>query len=376
MKIGLICPYNIFKGGGVQEYVTGIRDGLTKAGHSAYIITPQPRGYKGPKIPGLIMLGGSTPVRAFHSYAQISASVDIEKLEEALKLYNFDILHFHEPWVPMLSRQILTRSKSINIGTFHAALGERRVSKTIERVITPYTKSQLKYLDILTAVSPTATNYLKSITSRKIYIIPNGVDTDKYKARKEVVSKPGKVILYIGRLEKRKAVNYLLRSFKLINERYNDFYLKIAGDGPQKNELIELSRELNLNNVQFLGQISEEQKINLLQTADVFCSPALYGESFGIVLLEAMASGCTIVAGANPGYEDVLTGSGQISLVNPKDSKEFARRLVMMAADENLRKFWLNWAKKEVKLYSYGNIVNNYIKLYKLALDVKHNEKT
>lgn len=374
MKIGIVCPYNIFKGGGVQEYVLGLRNGLSAAGHQAWIITPQPRDYKGPKIPGILMLGGSAPIRAFHTYAQVSASVDIDKLEEALKTYKFDILHFHEPWVPMLSRQILARSNSIHIGTFHAAMSERRTSRTLERVITPYTKSLLKHLDVLTAVSPVATNYVKSLTARKIYIIPNGIDINKYKPKKPHQSNDSfKTIFYVGRLEKRKAVDQLIKAFRLIQKYDSSYRLKIAGDGPQKSELAELSKELNLENVEFLGQIEEAEKIKLLQTSDVFCSPALYGESFGIVLLEAMAAGCVVVAGANAGYESVLSGTGQMSLVNPKDNKEFARKLIIMASNQAIRKVWLDWAENEVKYYSYDNIVSKYLMLYKLAYDKKHN---
>lgn len=374
MKIGIVCPYNIFKGGGVREYVMGLQEGLMAAGHKAYVITPQPRDYKGPKVPGIIMVGGATPIRSFHTYAQVSASVDTESLEEVLQEQNFDILHFHEPWVPMLSRQILTRSNAINIGTFHAAMSERRTSKTVEKVITPYTKSILSYLDILTAVSPVATNYAKSLTNRKIHIIPNGINTAKYKKSDEHTHqmKKTKTILYVGRLEKRKALKYLIEAFGLINQIHKQYKLEIAGEGPDKEKIQELIKERGITNVNFLGHITEDEKIKLLQTADVFCSPAYYGESFGIVLLEAMASGCVVVAGSNPGYESVMTGSGQISLVNPKDTKEFARRLLLMASDPGLRNHWLNWATAEVEKYDYANIVSQYIKLYELAYAKKH----
>ncbi|HET7673672.1 MAG TPA: glycosyltransferase family 4 protein [Candidatus Saccharimonadales bacterium] len=375
MKIGIVCPYNIFKGGGVQEYALGLRDSLVKAGHKAYIITPQPRDYDGPKVPGIIMVGGAAPIRSFHTSAQVSATVDTDSLENVLREQNFDILHFHEPWVPMLSRQILLRSDAIHIGTFHAAMSERRSSRTLERVITPYTKSILKYLDILTAVSPVATNYVKSLTHRKIYIIPNAIDLSKYKVLKKIKKDPNKrTILYIGRLEKRKAVKYLIEAFGVINSIHKQYQLIIAGEGPEKDKLEEQIKEAGITNVTFLGHIEESEKIELLQNSDVFCSPAMYGESFGIVLLEAMASGCVTVAGANAGYESVLTGSGQISLVNPKDTKDFARRLLLMASDEGLREHWLNWAKTEVEKYSYENIVNQYIKLYELAYDKKHAE--
>lgn len=374
LKIGIVCPYNIFKGGGVQEYVLGLRDGFVANGHRAYVITPQPRDYEGPKVPGIIMVGGATPIRSFHTYAQVSASVDTDNIEEVLREYNFDILHFHEPWVPMLSRQILTRSEAINIGTFHAALSERRTSRTLERVISPYTRSILRYLDVLTAVSPVATKYVSSLTDRQISIIPNGIDLAKYgKSRLKRLPHPDKkTILYIGRLEKRKAVKYLIDAFALINSIHKQYQLLIVGEGPEKERLQEQITELGVDNIQFLGHVDNDEKIRLLQTSDVFCSPALYGESFGIVLLEAMASDCVVVAGSNPGYESVMTGSGQISLVNPKDTKEFARRLLLMASDDGLRDHWHRWAKHEVQKYSYDNIVKQYIKLYELAYAKKH----
>lgn len=375
MKIGIVCPYNIFKGGGVQEYALGLRDGLMAAGHKAFVITPQPIDYNGPKVPGIIMVGGATPIRSFHTYAQVSASVDTDSLEAVLKEQNFDILHFHEPWVPMLSRQILTRSDAIHIGTFHAAMSERRTSRTVEKVITPYTKSLLGYLDILTAVSPVATNYVKSLTHRQIYIIPNGIDLKKYRKkslRPLLPHKNKKTIFYIGRIEKRKAVKNLVDAFAMINRIHRQYHLVIAGEGPEKEKIEEYIKEQKISNVKFLGHIEESEKIKLLQNSEVFCSPALYGESFGIVLLEAMAAGCVIVAGANAGYENVLTGSGQISLVNPKDTKEFARRLLLMASDTGLRNHWLDWANTEVEKYSYSNIVKQYITLYEAAYAKKH----
>lgn len=375
MKIGIVCPYNIFKGGGVQEYALGLRDGLMAAGHKAFVITPQPIDYNGPKVPGIIMVGGATPIRSFHTYAQVSASVDTDSLEAVLKEQNFDILHFHEPWVPMLSRQILTRSDAIHIGTFHAAMSERRTSRTVEKVITPYTKSLLGYLDILTAVSPVATNYVKSLTHRQIYIIPNGIDLKKYRKKSHkplLPHKNKKTIFYIGRIEKRKAVKNLVDAFAMINRIHRHYHLVIAGEGPEKEKIEEYIKEQKINNVKFLGHIEESEKIKLLQNSEVFCSPALYGESFGIVLLEAMAAGCVVVAGANAGYENVLTGSGQISLVNPKDTKEFARRLLLMASDTGLRNHWLHWANEEVEKYSYSNIVKQYITLYEAAYAKKH----
>jgi phosphatidylinositol alpha-mannosyltransferase len=377
MKIGLVCPYDIYAGGGVQEYVIALRDEFENLGCEAKIITPQPRRSKNrtaqpPK--DTIMIGGAAPFRGLETTVQVSASMYTDKLNDMLRREDFDILHFHEPWIPILSRQILSRSDTINIGTFHASMPEKsRLTKTFERVVNPYTKSILKYLDVFTAVSEPASVYLRSLSpSRQIHIIPNGINLKKYNNDSPDHKNSTKTIFYIGRLEKRKGVRYLIEAFNLLTQKDSDFQLIIAGEGPEKTKLKELVDFYGLKNVRFLGYVNEEYKKQLFRESDVFCSPALHGESFGIVLLEAMASGCAVVAGNNYGYESVMQGAGAISLVNPKDRVEFARRLHLMAKNEPLRKTWQKWAEHEVRQYSYEHVAGQYIKMFQAALKKKH----
>ncbi len=372
MKIGLVCPYNIFRSGGVQECVLALQAGITARGHEALVITPQPPNFKGPTPEGIILIGGSRPIRAARTEFDVSASVDIAALESVLASHTFDILHFHEPAVPMLSRQILSRSSAINIATFHAA-PPGRGARAIETMAIPYGKSILKYLDVLTAVSPAAAVYIKTITKRRIHIIPNGIDLSKYMFRPvKRKARATRTILYIGRLEKRKGVKYLIEAFILLQHSQPFTRLIIVGDGPERVSLEDQANEAGIRNISFLGFIDEPAKLDLLDKADVFCSPALYGESFGIVLLEAMASGCVVVAGNNPGYESVLQGRGQLSIVNPKDAREFARRLMLLSEDEGLRNVWLEWAQAEVKKYEYTKVIDQYLALYTAAYAKKH----
>ncbi len=378
MKIGLVCPYNMFGGGGVQEVVLALRDGIQARGHEAYIITPQPQGFKkGTPVPeGIILVGGGRTMVTFHTAGQVSASVDTDKLQEMLDAQQFDIIHFHEPWIPVLSRQILTRSAAINIATFHAALPDRLMTRTIERVVTPYTRSIITYLDVLTAVSPAATPYVRSLTDRHINLIANGIDLKKYTNIDAInethIQDNSKTILYIGRLEKRKGLKYLLEAFALLRKVHPEFTLNVAGNGPDRSKLESYVKDNKIEGVTFLGYIDEATKLRLLQQSTIFCSPALYGESFGIVLLEAMASGTVTVAGNNAGYEGVMRGTGQVSLVNPKDTIEFARRLALLGNDETLRAVWRKWAATEVQKYNYDRIVEQYMKLYQAAYDKKH----
>lgn len=363
MKIGLVCPYNLFKGGGVQECVLAMRAELTSRGHEVLIITFRPSSFKGRVPPHVRMLGRGRDVKSpFSTTAQISVTVDIEQVDELFENEQFDVLHFHEPWVPLLSLQLLTRSRAKNIATFHAKLPDTVMSRTIEKVITPYTKSLLKYFSAMTAVSEPAASYVRSLTSAKVQIVPNGIDLQKYKKTNEAAAS-GQTIFYIGRLEKRKGVKFLLKAVKELQKTNLKVSLVIAGDGPDRASLERYAQE-HVIPVSFMGKISEAEKLKQLHSARVFCSPAHYGESFGIVLLEAMACGLPVVAGDNPGYASVLTSVGSMSLVDPLNTLQFASKLHSLMNDETKRKAWQEWAQQNIGQYDYRQVVDKYLELY------------
>ncbi len=368
MKIGLVCPYNMFRGGGVQECVLALREELENRGHYARIISPSPTNIKNPVMKGVIFVGTAAQIKSpFHTTAQISVNVKSDALKDILNQEDFDVLHFHEPWVPILSKQILSSSSSKNIATFHAKLPDTVMTKTIEKVITPYTKSIIKDLHHLSAVSKAATDYISTLSTENIEIIPNGIDLSKYDNANK---KRNKNILFIGRLEKRKGVKYLINAFKDIDDK--KIKLIIAGDGPDRQKLQFYVKQLKIEDrVSFLGYVSEKKKLNLLSTVGLVCSPALYGESFGIVILEAMAMGVPIIAGNNPGYSSVLINEGSVSLVNPKDKLSFTKIIELMSTNQSVRNMWLSWAESEIKKYDYNIVVAMYEKLYKQALTKK-----
>ncbi len=369
MKIGLICPYSIAKGGGVKEIIFALQAELSRRGHDVYVITPQPKDFEVDPNEKIIFVGTATDFNSpTHTTIQVSAGIN-EKIDQILAEHQFDILHFHEPWIPMISAQILSRSDSVNVATFHAKLPESMMTRTIIKVVTPYTKSVLKYIDTFTAPSEAAAEYVCSLTDQPVALIPNGIDLARYKApARRSDGKKTKTIFYVGRLEQRKGVKHLLHAFRQLSQMSPDTSLIIAGDGPDRAKLEALAAELGLQNVEFIGFVTEKEKIHYLRTADLYCSPALYGESFGIVLLEAMACGLVTVAGDNPGYASVMKGLGAISLVNPQHHAEFARRLNLLLHENDLRKLWRDWAADEIGQYSYAHIVDQYEEIYKNAL--------
>lgn len=372
MRIGLVCPYHMFRGGGVQEIVMAMQSELIKRGHYVKIISPRPMDYDG-KIPDyMITLGGSVNTTAFAGTAwQWSVSVDTDAIDAMFTKEKFDVVHFHEPWVPVWSRQLVLRSPTANVGTMHARFEDTITAKTVTTTFIPYTKPMIKYFDAFTAASEAATEYFKSLSKRPIIIVPNGIDLKKFKVRPlSAVRHPKKkTILYVGRLENRKGLKYLLKAFNELAKRRKDVQLLIAGNGPDKQKLQDFVEDENIPRVTFLGFISDKEKIHLLHRSDVFCSPALYGESFGIVLLEAMATGCPIVAGDNVGYQTTMKGTGAISLVNPRDIIDFSRRLELMVFDGGLRNLWHKWADPYVEQFDYPKVVDQYLDVYNQAIE-------
>lgn len=366
MKIAIVCPYNLSMPGGVQQHVFEQAKELRELGHKVKIITPKPRGELFIKDPDIIFLGTSARFKTpQHTSVDVSISVTTEAIDELLSKEKFDIVHMHEPLVPILARQMLPRVSCPVVGTFHAAMPETVLAKSIAGSILPFVKSVTKHLNEVTAVSKAATSYVGTyVADEHIHFIPNGVDLKSYVPAKAGTKKNH--ILYVGRLEKRKGVKYLIDAYSVLHQTLPKHRLIIAGDGPDKEKLVRLVEEYGLSDkVDFLGFVTEDEKKKLLQSCALFVSPALYGESFGIVLIEAMASGAVVIGGNNAGYASVLSGRGATGLVNPLDAELFASRMQLLLADDDLRTLWLAWAAEDVKKYSYKHIVKSYEKIYK-----------
>jgi phosphatidylinositol alpha-mannosyltransferase len=367
MKIGIVCPYNMFQfAGGVQDVVVQLHHQLKNKGHQVKVITPRPRNYNSPAPQDYILLGRSAKVNTMATMVDLGFEAGTDEIDNILATEKFDIIHFHEPWVPLLSRQILARSSAVNVATFHAKSPDTLISKSLISSVVPYTKSVLKYLDALTAVSPAASEYVKNLTNRHIEIVPNGIDLNRFKFSDQ--DSNTKTILFLGRLEKRKGLEYLLDAYQLLKNKYPEVVLKIAGSGAKRKSLEKYIDQNKISDVTFLGFIPESEKVSLMTNATVYCSPAPYGESFGIVLLESMAVGTPVVAGNNAGYSGVMTGTGMLSLVNPRSTQDFAQRLELMLYNADVRKLWRQWAKQEVYKYRFENIADMYENVYKKAL--------
>lgn len=372
MKIGLVCPYNFFRHGAVQKLVMVLDAELTLRGHDVRVITPRPRDYHGDPPERMIFAGQSakwnTPLK---TTLEVGMTLETDGLEDMLEAEHFDLIHVHEPEVPILGAQIATRATCPIVATFHATFPDTAMGRTIEFFRPALARSIFKNIAVMTAVSDSAARFVREWSELPVQIVPNYVDITYFKPKMDLKVQKAPTVLYIGRLEKRKGVRYLLKAFKELAETDKKVKLIIAGEGPEREKLEFWVRENNVPRVKFLGAVNEATKLKLLHQATLFCSPALYGESFGIVLLEAMAANIPIVAGDNPGYACVMKDRGLLSLVNPKDTMEFARRLEVMLHDQDVRKLWLDWAKEDIKQYDFKRVIDLYENVYHKAAKVK-----
>ena len=367
MKIGIVCPYDIFRGGGVQEHVLAQAEELRKRGYVVKILTPRPLSVKTIAPKDVIFAGKSAKVKTpIKTTLELGASFGRDTIDEILINEDFDILHVHEPEVPFMGAQVISKARCPIVATFHAIHPDTPMSWTIEAFRIPYSRSIFSNLTEITAVSEVAADFVRERTGRRVSIIPNGINLDKYSKVKNLGSSSRKTknILYVGRLEKRKGVKYLLRAFAKLSEKDDKVKLIIAGDGSDREKLEDWVKHNNIKRVEFLGFVTDKQKLALFTKADLFCSPALYGESFGIVLLEAMAMGVVTVAGNNDGYKGVMQDTGQLSIVDPTRISEFADRLGYLLNDEAVRRLWLDWSSEYVKQFDYKFVVDKYVELY------------
>ncbi len=377
MRIGIVSPYYMHCFGGVQTLIMDLQRLLIERGHEVLIIAPKPRLDESLESTpeGVILLGVSTEINfrnPFHTTFPLAAS-NRRIVADFLKDQNFDVLNIHEPWMPLLPYQILQEATCPIVGTTHARWPRSWFNKSLEKVRTPYFKLVLSKLDKITAVSSVAAKNVSLVDEEaEVQIIPNAIDFKNYKKSIEKLQKPidRPYMLYLNRLERRKGPHLLLKAYRQYVDQtaFEPLPLIIAGSGPQADSLSSYTARHHLDDlVSFEGYVSNERKLELFANAHLYISPAAFGESFGIVLLEAMAANLPLVAGNNEGYQTVLKDDGAESLINPRRKDSFALALDRFCNDDELRLKWSKWAGVEIKKYDYSLIVDQYEECFKEA---------
>ncbi len=372
MKVGLISFHSFLQPGGVKRHVLGLYKEFKKRGIKVKIIVPRrsPEEKYGKDI---IIMGTSISLPAVGTQGDFCIYFNPFALNSFLKKEKFDVLHFHNVGFPS-SIQVLEMSNALNILTFHANLEKSNIIKNFPQIRDFANRIAEWKIDGIIGVNPLNLRFFKKFNGPK-KVIPNGIDLEEFNPKVSKLKKfsDGKInILFLGRIEERKGLIYLLKAYKILEKKYSNtdspLRLIVGGDGPLKDYCQNWTLKNNFKNVVFEGAIKEKDVPSYYRTCDIYCSPAIYGESFGIVLIEAMASGIPVVAFANTGYRTVLEkGKGKRFLVKPRDYKTLAKKLEILIKNPGLRQEMGDWGLKEAQKYSWPKIADQVLAFYELA---------
>ncbi|MFL5680741.1 MAG: glycosyltransferase family 4 protein [Chloroflexota bacterium] len=335
MKIGLVSPYVYPLPGGVTEHVRYLYENLRLRGHDVRIITSS-HGLQRSSEGDVIRVGKGFSMPANGSVGTVTLSPRYpSQVKQMLERERFDLLHFHEPFVPFLSLVLLRESTSVNIATFHAYAGFSPSYEFGKRMLGGYANR----LHGRIAVSAAARHFIDRFFPGDYKVIPNGVDVDRYRKAVPLArwQDGTRNLLFVGRHEPRKGLLELLKAYRILRKTGCDCRLLVVGSGPQEREARRYVMTRRLGGVEFLGRVSDDEKAQLFKTADVYVSPATGGESFGIVLLEAMAAGTAVVCSDIHGYKGVVRRGREGLLVPPRKPKALAGALATLLANDELR---------------------------------------
>jgi len=328
MRVGLVCPYTWEVPGGVREHISGLAEALMDLGHEVSVIAPADDDAKLPSY--VVPAGRAVPVPYNGSVARLAFGfVSAGRVRRWLKEGNFDVLHVHEPAAPSLSLLACWVADGPIVATMHAAMPRSRALHAAQ----PILASALEKITGRIAVAEAARNTLVVHLGGDAVLIPNGINVSRFEKAEPLPGFPGTggTLGFLGRMdEARKGLDILLAAFSLMAAERPQLRLLIAGRG-DADEALEQVPAAFRNRVILLGQVSDADRVRMLHSVDVFCAPNTGGESFGYVLVEAMAAGAPIVASDIDAFRQVLRGgeAGELfSVGRPAGLAEAAGRLL------------------------------------------------
>lgn len=378
LKIALVSPYDYPYPGGVTEHIGALDEHLRALGHDTRIIAASSAGEDELGDHVIKVSSAITPVETGGSRARVSYAPQVfQRVKKILREENFDIVHVHEPTVPMLSVAVLRHSHAINVGTFHAY----RESNSAYDLMRPLLLRVFNRLDGRIFVSNAARDFVTRYFPGESVVIPNGIDIARFSAP-DLQPLPqfddGKAnILFVGRLDERKGFRHLLRAFPHIQEKFPAVRLIVVGafDQSDKTPFVRYARTHNLKDIHFVGRVSPEELPRYYRTATIFCAPSTGSESFGIVLLEAMAAGVPIIASDIPGYRGVLEDEHAGLLIPPNDEQALARAAIELLQSPMPRAQMRERGKRVAVKYDWDIIARRVLDYYHQLISLHHAER-
>jgi len=373
LKIGLVSPYDFSHPGGVTEHIKHLSAELRMRGHGVKLMAPA----SGEIPPDLeedfargdfYRVGRAFPIPANGSIARITLSFHLARfINRVLEREKFDIIHFHEPLMPALPVTVLRASKTCNVGTFHAYAKSSYAYYYTQRLVRRY----FRKLHGLIAVSDPAREFVSQYFPGDYRVVPNGVDVARFSQSVAPIKelRDDKVnLLFVGRFEQRKGLGVLLRAYVNLKQRLPQLRLIVVGDGRMRRGYERFIAANDIADIVMAGRVGEDELPRYYATADIFCAPNTGKESFGLILLEAMAAGLPVVATDIPGFAQVIRTGRNGILVRRDDPLGLASAINLLVNDLELRDRLAQQARRSAQGYAWKKVADQVEQVYGEAL--------
>jgi phosphatidyl-myo-inositol alpha-mannosyltransferase len=364
MRIGMVCPYSLDVPGGVQSHVLQLAEVMLARGHEVSVLAPASPGVSLPEY--VVSAGRAIPIPYNGSVSRLQFGPAVHgRVRRWLADGNFDVLHLHEPNAPSLSMWALRVAEGPIVATFHTSTTKSLTLTVFQGVLRPWHEKIVGRI----AVSDVARRWQMEALGSDAVEIPNGVDVNSLASAPllDGYPRPGKTVLFLGRYdEPRKGMAVLLDALPKVVERFPDLQLLIVGRGDE-DQLRVQAGEMN-RYIRFLGLVDDAAKASAMRSADVYCAPNIGGESFGIVLVEAMAAGTPVVASDLDAFRRVLRDGecGSLVPVDPPDLQAAALADALIAVLENdvLRERYVAAGSETVGQYDWSVVASQILRVY------------
>lgn len=373
MRIGIVCPYSFDAPGGVQFHVRDLAEELIRLGHTVSVLAPAE---ESTPVPEYVVTTGKTVAIPYNgSVARLNfGPVVANRVRRWVEQGDFDLLHLHEPMIPSLSMLALWVADGPVVATFHTSMERSRGLQAISPVVIP----MLEKITARIAVSEEARRTLVQHLGGDAVVVPNGVFVDRFRVPRRPAwtgTDAHPTVAFLGRLdEPRKGLPVLAAAIPLVLERLPGARFLVAGRGEAADERAALAR--HGDSVTFLGGVSDEDKAALLASVDAYVAPQTGGESFGIVLVEAMSAGSLVVASDIPAFQAVLDGGDLGRLFRQGDAVSLADTLVAALSDRASSTPVRERATAAVRRYDWSTVTGQVLAVYEYTLATTHTRVT
>ncbi|MFD6186583.1 glycosyltransferase family 4 protein [Streptomyces goshikiensis] len=364
MKIGIVCPYSWDVPGGVQFHIRDLAEHLIRLGHEVSVLAPADD--ETPLPPYVVSAGRAVPVPYNGSVARLNFGfLSAARVRRWLHDGVFDVIHIHEPASPSLGLLSCWAAQGPIVATFHTSNPRSRAMIAAYPILQP----ALEKISARIAVSEYARRTLVEHLGGDAVVIPNGVDVDFFASAEPKEEWGGRTLGFIGRIdEPRKGLPVLMAAFPRIVEECPDVRLLVAGRGDEEEAVASLPADLR-SRVEFLGMVSDEDKARLLRSVDLYVAPNTGGESFGIILVEALSAGAAVLASDLDAFAQVLDQGAAGELFANEDAGDLARAAVRLLRDPARRAELSARGSAHVRRFDWSTVGADILAVYETVTD-------